>query len=499
MSSLSVHTRSQSPHGPFQSAQRPQDQISIEDEELDSASEKLFDAPSLHDTPTREQNLQDNGILFRGEDNEDEEGQKALDVSPNEDSSTSSPIPLRPNKYRGPASTWRNWTAPERELAASLDQLTAKDLSVHLYNAFKLKQRKGDQDEHPGAQMSEEGDEAGDMNGWRPPKVWTAWPLPPETVPREEEKHWEEKVVLPHPYIVKPKMPGDILREILVAEVLRKARSRFTQREWGDMDEDEQRPTSLKPVVMADDERASEILRPTVQHGLTKLDGLLMGLHYARSAYLAMDKSASESRSRTRGRPASRGSARKRKRGVSSNDTSAGLTSGISPAFESECTMVSKSKSRSKSTTKHGRSSSHNSTAHKFHQRKSRLGLRDWGDVLGVASMTSWESAVVEKAATRCASLFRHGITFRTLEEGGEGGEGYAERRHLNGAIAPTVTTKAKEAMAREGAASSRKNEKDMVGGVHVDGYLEPIEGKKAWKYQNKASNRGRGRPRSKH
>ena len=489
MSSLPEYSRPQSPDEPFQSVRRPQDQISVEDK-------KLFDAHSLHDTPSREQNLQDTGTVFRGEDYGDEEGQKALDESPNEGPPTSPPLPLRPNKYRGPASTWRNWTAPERELAASLDQLTARDLSVHLYNAFKLKQRKGDQDEHQGAQMSEDGDEAGDMDDWRPPKVWTAWPLPPETVPREEEKkHWEEKVALPHPYIVKPKMPSDSLKEILVAEVLRKARSRFTQREWGAVDEDEQWPTNLKPVVMADDERASEILRPTVQRVLTKLDRLLMGLHYTRSAFLTVDKSEGESRSRTGGRPASRGSARKRKRGVSSNDASAGSTSGISPASESESTMASKSKSRSKSKTKHDRSSSHHSTAHIFHQRKSRLGLRDWGDVLGVASMTGWDSAVVEKASARCASLFGNGITFRTLEEGGEG---YTERRHLNGVIAPTVTTKAKETVARVGAASSRKNEKDMVGGVHVDGYLEPIEGKKAWKYQNKASNRGRGRPRSK-
>jgi hypothetical protein len=437
--------------------------------------------------------LEKSELFSRAEDDGSDGPQRALDERSDEDLPTSPPLPSRPNKFHGPASTWRNWTVPERELASSLDQLTAKDLGAYLYNAFKLKRRKEGRDERRHSQISEDKDEAADRDAWKPPKVWTAWPLPPELVPREEEEtHWEKRAPLPAPYIGRPKMPGDALRELTVAQVLRKARLRFAERNSDNADTASVGLTNLKPVVMADDERASEILRPTVQHILTEFDALLMGLHHARSAVcLPMDDSASQYRSISRGGRASQGSARKRKRGGSSKNTNARSTSDIASESESDHTVASKSKSLSKSKVKDGRPFSDNSNAHKIHQHKSRLGLRDWSDVLGVASMTGWDSAVVEKAAARCASLFGESIKFRTLAEGVEG---YTERRYLDGSFTSTVITKAKEAM---GKAKARANEIDLAGGVHIDGYLEPVEGKKAWKYQNKVVKRGRGRPRS--
>jgi hypothetical protein len=47
----------------------------------------------------------------------------------------------RENRFTGPASTWRDYTADERGLIASLDQERAGDLGVHLYNAHALKSR----------------------------------------------------------------------------------------------------------------------------------------------------------------------------------------------------------------------------------------------------------------------------------------------------------------------------------------------------------------------
>ncbi len=47
----------------------------------------------------------------------------------------------RPNRWKGPKSTWRHFTEEERMLWRSMKQLQDEDLGVHLYNAFALKQR----------------------------------------------------------------------------------------------------------------------------------------------------------------------------------------------------------------------------------------------------------------------------------------------------------------------------------------------------------------------
>lgn len=47
----------------------------------------------------------------------------------------------RPNRWRGPKSTWRTLTEEDRLLWQSMKQLHDQDLSVHLYNAFALKRR----------------------------------------------------------------------------------------------------------------------------------------------------------------------------------------------------------------------------------------------------------------------------------------------------------------------------------------------------------------------
>ena len=50
-------------------------------------------------------------------------------------------------------------------------------------------------------------------------------------------------------------------------------------------------------------------------------------------------------------------------------------------------------------------------------KKQGQLGLRDWSDVLGVASMVGWEPEAVGRAAARCSTLFGEGISFRTLAE----------------------------------------------------------------------------------
>ena len=495
MSSTSEQSRSQSSDEPFQPAQRPQNDVAVDDEDADLASDSSSSATSPADALSSKQPLQKSGSAFlegnhaAADDTACERAQEASGNGQEQALSTSTPLPSRLNKYRGPASTWRNWTAPERELVASLDQLTAKDLSVHLYNIFKLKKKRSAKQGSQLPKLDEDDADMYDADSWVPPRVWTAWPLGPEVAPREqEERKWVETIVFPPPYIVRPELPGDILRELLEAEVLRKARLKFAKRAWADIDDDGNEPTNMKPVVMADDEQASKILRPTIHTILTRLDTLLMGLHRARNASLAFDDSGNESQSQRRVRSISQSGSRKRKRVAPGTDAfTATASERALTVSETETSFASKTRSKLRGRTNQSMSFSRTPDNGQIYRRKSRLALRDWSDVLGVASMTGWDPAVVEKAAARCASLFEECIAFRTLKEGDKG---HIELCYTPGASTPLLVTE------KEG--TDQKARKGTLGGVHLDGFLEPIEGKKSWKYQSNRSGRGPGRPRSK-
>jgi len=495
----------------FQSAQPLPNQFRPEIVVSDSSEGEQSDEPSASGKPPT--------IALAGDVKESSRGKQAGNSQAtteggsgvsDDDVSDHTPSPTRPNKYRGPASTWRNWTVSERELAASLVQLTAKDLSVHLYNAFKLKKRSSIQDRQYQPEDSDE-HAIDDTTHWVLPKVWTAWPLPPDKVPREDDgKRWEEEGSLRRQPYVKQLNRSENLRELLVAQILRLARERLLSRDPEDPEsnptttkvqqesfiqqpakaptslEQGQRSKKFKPEIMADDELASQILRPTVQHVLSKLDCLLMGLHHARSSYFSVDDAASDSQSQATEQSTSQGRPRKRKRSTSNPGlkTAKASKATASPDVEdaSEGRNVSKSKSRRRQ-----------SRAQSTHSRRLRLGLRDWSDVLGVASMTGWSSDVVERTAARCASLFGEGITFRTLEEGTLS---FTEHSLTPGGQQPTIE-KDSELTAEKALGRIGEGQQEMFGGVHTDGFLAPIEGKKSWKY-SKRSKRRRESQRSK-
>jgi hypothetical protein len=146
-----------------------------------------------------------------------------------------------------------------------------------------------------------------------PPKSWTAWPLPPDKVPREVEQVGEEDPDEAFTFKRREReQPSGVLEDILLGISLKSAKERFEGREWASEEENdietdvddkdglvgppeeengdeepvikEQTPEKvyLHPVVSADDERSREILRPTIRHTLSKLDDVLMALHHAR-------------------------------------------------------------------------------------------------------------------------------------------------------------------------------------------------------------------------
>lgn len=270
----------------------------------------------------------------------------------------------RSNRFHGPSSTWRHYTEQERQLAASLDQQRANDLSIHLYNAHALKRRLVDASS--AAVAKPWNDKARwlrrDENGkipWHPDRNWTAWPLPPEEVPRGEEAFGipverllddEETVRREEEWTPSKDLAGEI-----EALMLRRAKEKMRRRRWagtgagddiasahglstaeprdgnadkldsgepnvgadsssspdlplpnplnshptGERQAEPSQEPHHEPAFLADDDKAHAILHPSVRHIIAKFDDLLLGLHKSRQGHRER-AFASASRSKSR-------------------------------------------------------------------------------------------------------------------------------------------------------------------------------------------------------
>ncbi|KAI4198065.1 MAG: hypothetical protein LQ350_005506 [Teloschistes chrysophthalmus] len=422
----------------------------------------------------------------------------------------------RPNKYHGAASTWRDWTASERQLAASLDQLQAKDLSIHLYNAFWLKRRAVESNEQ---QVESERDASKSTRpndkGWQPPEDWTAWPLNPDDVPRESENSkWEDESDREVKVACGIQTPSDSLQDLLVARVLKKAKERLCEREWEAPDHkiqappldqwaenpariaglagDPKHPRETEVLHMADDQRAKEIMQPLINHLLGKLDALLIGLHHARSAYATYNKTTESIHALT-DEDVPRKYKRRRKvvRAGTSN------TSDQDPETSRGRSADAPSSSEPKSSVRQRRYRKVRQRGISTHDKKG-LGLRDWSDVLGVASMCGWDPAVVSRAAARCSDLFEEGMTFRTLLEGHNDHSevtylpdtvklGKLQRQESAAEKSRSEDASRKAKTDRSGANRfnrsklGEESDEEMHGGVHIDGFLQPIKRHQSW------------------
>ena len=146
----------------------------------------------------------------------------------------------RTNRYFGPDSTWLSWTKEERLVAEALDTCRSQDLSIHLFNAYVLK-RKGQavasqqEKQRKGKKRARsvdnvESSEEVDPSSFIPPSSWTAWPLPPAQVPREEEAaNIDDRDTCKMP--TDPR-PSAVLEDSLIATTTRIAREMWRSREW---------------------------------------------------------------------------------------------------------------------------------------------------------------------------------------------------------------------------------------------------------------------------
>jgi hypothetical protein len=343
----------------------------------------------------------------------------------------------RENRFDGPASTWRDYTADERALVASLDQERAGDLSIHLYNAHALKSRLYDRsaadaskpwhNKHHWIKANQDG-----STPWYPDTNWTAWPLHADDVPRKSEGFGKDALMDDAADGI-IKMPvawraGTDLDDEVLALMLRKAKERFDLRSKMQGHSTARQPSATRspsqlrssppmgsrqssvtseapshesdnelqttviedfstPQFIMDDDEAKKLLEQSTRHVLTKFDSLLMGLHRSRqyhtSASTANTKSANS-------RPP------KRKRRSTTNETPPRITEHDEVEHQERTT---------------GRDYMRHPSG------KNPIYPRDWSEVLGVASLTGWDPAVVNRAAKRCSALFGEQILFRTMPE----------------------------------------------------------------------------------
>ncbi|RYP43406.1 hypothetical protein DL768_009943 [Monosporascus sp. mg162] len=145
----------------------------------------------------------------------------------------------RPNRWHGPPSTWQQMNSEEIDTLAALNELRNRDLSIHLYNAFALKQRHR---QPPGNCSPVAGQDVNAATGqkvlgddWVPQRSWTAWPMAagkvpaPDFVPRTDDA--DEKYTTRRPVV---EFPSTALEEAVSAAVLRAAKEKFESRPWQD-------------------------------------------------------------------------------------------------------------------------------------------------------------------------------------------------------------------------------------------------------------------------
>ncbi|QMW29506.1 RNA polymerase I-specific transcription initiation factor-domain-containing protein [Aspergillus flavus] len=362
----------------------------------------------------------------------------------------------RPNRFRGSESQWRKLTAEDRQNAEALETIRARDLAAHLYNAYALRVRAREL----ARQAVEAGEPEDEIKVFGPPKRWAAWPMSATEVPRGnehvrrgEDEAWTLRMQ-PDP------RPSAELEESLIAIMLKDAKEKFQTRSWDDrlssvqqwamsqanIDNDtatdgEQKSDPefiheilLRPVVQADDEKSRRQLRPLTRNILTQFDDLLMALHNARNGGVgADDSSASEwqtdtesiassisSRKRrtiknTAERSQSRGRKRTRRSSARSESSRQRSHSGHASSGRAPSRLGSRRQSKSQNSRPRGRSAG---SDRKRSASRMRLGLRDWSEVLGIASMIGFPPAVIMRSSQRCAALFREDMEFRVLQEG---------------------------------------------------------------------------------
>jgi len=315
---------------------------------------------------------------------------------------------------------------PYQALLASLEQEHHLSLSQHLYSAHLINRQQRSAStpyrqpnkrrklaEGPGAEERQ-------LAGPFITPHWTAWPLPPETVPREADHTYAAVGLLksgPRKYYHDDKAtyaekdrrepePSQMLESTLMAAFLRTSKEKIGRR----------KQEGLEPSV--DDELSESMLKPVVRNIISKLDGLLTGLYFEREPYVrSMVKTLSsevEDGTDSNGQ-STPNTAKERK--VKKNDSPGVLKREEGAEYKSETPGYGGS---SEMPRRGRRRPSHSSPAtSKLNAEKRMLAVknRDWSQVLGVAAFTGFTLPSLDRATQRCESLFEETMSWRRLRE----------------------------------------------------------------------------------
>ena len=251
----------------------------------------------------------------------------------------------------------------------------AKDLSAHLYRSSHR--------EISGKTR---------LFNW---KSWIAWPLPPDKVPRENANGPGNENLQAHfPFIQTPGKLSRPLHDCLQAASLRIAKKLIRP-----YDETGMLLRKDIPDMAADDEEASALLDPCINHVLHDFDGLLESLHHTRKSYLSLSKSVANKPddAGTRGRP-------KRKRDSREQESAFRGHGQYSKQSTSEY-EASQASDHSAKKMRRGRPSNVD-PYEKFLRRRGGLGLHDWTTVIGLATICTTDQEAVRRTRVRCELLF---------------------------------------------------------------------------------------------
>lgn len=181
--------------------------------------------------------------------------------------------PERGNRWTGHSSTWRSLTVQEQELDQSLLELRNRDLSIHLYNTFALRERarkhleakklkSGASPSRDNQSVPENDDEdIEDSAGreWVPQKVWTSWPLTPQQVPRLDERIGTLDKDEIYTFKRREKeRPSRELEDVLVGTALKFAKEKWNSRQMAPIKETPQAGTNDGEPMNLEDESERE-------------------------------------------------------------------------------------------------------------------------------------------------------------------------------------------------------------------------------------------------
>ncbi|KAJ5280762.1 hypothetical protein N7478_006134 [Penicillium angulare] len=349
----------------------------------------------------------------------------------------------RPNRWQGWPYHYRYAIANEVSVLDSLMTTRARDLAGHLYDSFASRQQRN--------QIQGEFGNAEDSNDEEittVPKKWISWPMPADSVPREDEPIRSRLDGLDN-YRLQPDMrPSAELEEWIMAAIMKTAKERFLAREWEGVnlesikkeespdpdamvvdghEEDEDPKWNLperpfrEPVVQTDDDLSRSQLRPLSRTVISQLDQILMGLHQAlkhrANHHYSSDESATEDEDeesvppeKEKGRKQYESRGRKRNRETKKPETS-------SPD------RARSSRSSSDTDIEANDTLENTELTEDAHGRvplalSERLPLRDWSEVMGIAAIMGLPSNAVQRASKRCADIFEQDMTFRKFREG---------------------------------------------------------------------------------